>query len=176
MTTLEKYSFYSLLALIVWLPIPLGSNRDWAWAIVEIWIALQSISLIIAYRGQLPSTQIKHYKYLLCGLALFQLWVLFQTLPLSWGPLSFLSSKSAEIYQLVGAPEGFISLDSRMTLTSFLRGLAYTLLIFNAIFLINSSKRIKQVVLIIVISGTIQAFYAAMMVLLNITESPVFGF
>lgn len=176
MTTLEKYSFYSLLILIIWLPIPLGSNRDWAWAIAEIWIALQSISLIIAYRGQLPFTLIKHYKYLLCGLALFQLWVLFQTLPLSWGPLSFLSSKSAEIYQLVGASEGFISLDSRMTLTSFLKGLTYTLLIFNAIFLINSSKRIKQVVLIIVISGTIQAFYAAMMVLLNITESPVFGF
>lgn len=176
MPTLEKYLFYSLLALIIWLPIPLGSNRPWAWAIAEIWIAIQSISLIIAYRGNLPFTLVRHYKFLLFGLALFQLWVLFQTLPLPWGLLTFLSHKSAEIYQLVGAQEGFISLDSRITLTSFLRGLSYTLLVLNAIFLVNSSQRIKQVVLIIVVSGTLQAFYAAMMVLLNMTESPIFGF
>ncbi|MGF1766057.1 O-antigen ligase family protein [Enterovibrio makurazakiensis] len=176
MATFEKLSFYSLLALIVWLPIPLGSNRDWAWSIAEIWIALQSIMLIIAYRGNLPFEPLKQYKTLLFGLMTFQLWVFVQTLPIHWEWLSILSSKSAEIYQLVGAPEGFISLDSRMTLASLFKGIAYTMLVFNAIFLVNSSKRLKQVVMMIVISGTLQAFYAAMVVLLDITESPVFGF
>lgn len=175
MSALEKFSFYSLLALIVWLPIPLGSNRDWAWAITEIWIALQSICLIVAYRGRLPFSLITHYQYLLGSFILFQGWVWFQTLPLPWDVLNTLSPKSNEIYQLVGAPQGFISLDPRITFAAFLKGVAYTLLIFNAIFLIHSSQRMKQVVLVLVISGTIQAFYAAMMVLLNITESPVFG-
>ncbi|MGR5299784.1 O-antigen ligase family protein [Vibrio alfacsensis] len=175
MSRLEKFSFYSLLALIIWLPIPLGSNRDWAWAIAEMWIALQSLTLLIAYRGNLPFTHIKRYTCLLFGLGLFQVWVLLQTLPLPWEILKLFSSQSAEIYQLVGAPKGFISLDSRMTLTSLFKGMAYTLFVLNAIFLINSSPRIKQVVLMIVISGTLQAFYAALLVLLNITESPVFG-
>ncbi|MDD1782384.1 O-antigen ligase family protein [Enterovibrio sp. ZSDZ35] len=176
MASLERFSFYSLLLLIIWLPIPLGSNRDWAWAIAEIWIALQSILLILAYRGNLPSEPIKRYKCLLFGLAFFQVWVLFQALPLPWDMLSFFSQKSADIYQLVGAPTGFISLDSRMTLTSLFKGVAYTLFVLNAIFLVNSSQRLKQVVLAIVISGTFQAFYAAMVVLLDMTESPVFGF
>ncbi|WP_051563836.1 O-antigen ligase family protein [Enterovibrio calviensis] len=176
MATFEKPSFYSLLTLIVWLPIPLGSNRDWAWSIAEIWIALQSIMLIIAYRGNLPFEPLKRYKTLLFGLMAFQLWVFVQTLPMHWEWLSILSSKSAEIYQLVGAPEGFISLDSRMTLSSLFKGIAYTMLVFNAIYLVNSSQRLKQVVLMIVISGTLQAFYAAMVVLLDLNESPVFGF
>ncbi|KKD59385.1 polymerase [Grimontia sp. AD028] len=176
MASIEKSSFYSLLALIIWLPIPLGSNRDWAWSIAEFWIAFQSILLIIAYRGNLPFEPLKHYKWLLSGLALFQLWVLFQTLPLPWEVLAVFSGKSAEIYQLVGAPEGFISLDSRMTLASLFKGIAYTMLVFNAIYLVNSSKRLKQVVLVIVVSGTLQAFYAAMVVLLDIEESLIFGY
>nr|WP_241214454.1 O-antigen ligase family protein [Vibrio alfacsensis] len=176
MSRLEKFSFYSLLALIIWLPLPLGSNRDWAWAIAEMWIALQSLTLIIAYRGNIPFGLLKHYKCLLFGLALFQVWVFFQTLSLPWEILTLFSSKSAEIYQLVDAPEGFISLDSRMTINSLFKGMAYTLFVLNAIFLVNSSQRITQVVLMIVISGTLQAFYAAMVVLLNIAESPIFGF
>ncbi|WP_281544130.1 O-antigen ligase family protein [Grimontia sp. SpTr1] len=176
MASIEKSSFYSLLALIIWLPIPLGSNRDWAWSIAEFWIAFQSILLIIAYRGNLPFEPLKQYKWLLSGLALFQLWVLFQTLPLPWEVLAFFSGKSAEIYQLVGAPDGFISLDSRMTLASLFKGIAYTMLVFNAIYLVNSSKRLKQVVLVIVVSGTLQAFYAAIVVLLDIKESLVFGY
>ncbi|PKF51001.1 O-antigen ligase family protein [Enterovibrio nigricans] len=176
MASLEKLSFYSLLLLIIWLPIPLGSNRDWAWAIAEIWIALQSVTLILVYRGNLPSEPIKRYSCLLFGLALFQVWVFFQTLPLPWEILAFFSHKSADIYQLVGAPQGFVSLDSRMTLTALFKGIAYTLFVLNAIFLVSSSKRLKHVVLAIVISGTLQAFYAAMVVLLDITESPVFDF
>ena len=176
MNKLEKFTFYSLITLIVWLPIPLGSNRDWAWAIAEMWIALQSLLLIASYRGNLPFERIKHYRYLILGLVIFQCWVFIQTLPLNWSILGLVSPKSAEIYQLVEAPIGFISLDSRMSLVSLFKGLTYTLLVLNAIFLVNSSRRLKTVVVAIVISGTLQAFYAAMMVLLNVTESPVFGY
>ena len=33
----EKVLFWALLVLLVWLPIPLGSNRGWAWAVMEVW-------------------------------------------------------------------------------------------------------------------------------------------
>src|SRR5258708_32159723 len=31
----EKLLFWALLALLVWIPIPLGSNRAWAWGVLE---------------------------------------------------------------------------------------------------------------------------------------------
>ena len=32
----EKSLYWALLALVVWLPVPLGSNRAWAWALMEV--------------------------------------------------------------------------------------------------------------------------------------------
>src|SRR4029079_11967669 len=32
----EKGLFWAFLATLVWIPIPLGSNRPWAWAVLEI--------------------------------------------------------------------------------------------------------------------------------------------
>ena len=40
---LETRLFYAYLVLLVWLPLPLGSNRPWAEMIFEIWIALLSL-------------------------------------------------------------------------------------------------------------------------------------
>ncbi|KHD25907.1 polymerase [Vibrio caribbeanicus] len=176
MNRIEKFTFYSFLSLIVWLPIPLGSNRMWAWSIAEMWIASQCLLLVIAYRGKLPFGMVNRYRILIGGLVLFQCWVFIQTLPLPWGILEAVSGKSAEIYKLVGVSEGFISLDSRMTRVSLFKGLAYTLFVLNATFLINSSKRLKLVALAIVISATMQGFYGAMIVLLKMPESPVFGY
>jgi hypothetical protein len=33
---LEQWLFLGLAALLVWLPIPLGSNRPWAWTVMEV--------------------------------------------------------------------------------------------------------------------------------------------
>src|SRR5476651_2901016 len=34
----EKLLFWALLALLVWIPIPLGSNRAWAWGVLEAYL------------------------------------------------------------------------------------------------------------------------------------------
>lgn len=172
--TLEKLSYYSFLALIVWLPIPLGSNRVWAWSILEMWIAVQSITLIVAYRGNLPLEYLARYKYLVFTLVAFQLWVFIQTLPFPIDFLRVISPNSAEIYQSITSSKGSISLDPSMTLISLYKGMAYTLVVINAIFIINSSQRLRSMATCLVVGATFQAFYASFMVLLNITESLIF--
>ncbi|RTZ17421.1 polymerase [Vibrio aquaticus] len=176
MNHIEKLAFYTFLALIIWLPIPLGSNRDWAWAIAELWIALQSLMLIAAYKGSLPFRVLSSYKVVLLGLLVFQFWVLLQTIPLPLTWIATVSEQTAYIYDLVGAQTGYLSLDSRTTQISLFKGLSYLLFFINAAFLVNSSHRLRSVVLAVVISGTLQAFYGAVSVLLNVQESLVFGF
>ncbi|MDC5705008.1 O-antigen ligase family protein [Vibrio europaeus] len=176
MKNIEQFVFYTFLVLIVWLPIPLGSNRDWAWAVAELWIATQSILLLVAYKGVLPFQLLRPYKVLLFGLLIFQGWVLVQTIPLPLQWLALVSTQAADIYRIVVADFGYISLDSRTTQLSFFKGLSYLLFLINAIFLVNSSQRIRLIAIALVISGTLQAFYAAISVLLNTTESWFFGF
>ncbi|WP_295891642.1 O-antigen ligase family protein [uncultured Vibrio sp.] len=173
---LEKFTLYSLLLLLIWVPIPLGSNRPWAWSIAEIWIALQTLLLLIVYRESFPWNRLSPFKWLLIPLGVFQVWVFIQSISLPNEIVGLLSPKAVELYNLVEAPYYFISLDHRMTWGSLFRGIALWLFVFNAILLLNTPKRLKITVLALVVSGTIQALYAALMVLLNFTESPVFGY
>ncbi|KLN63773.1 MULTISPECIES: O-antigen ligase family protein [Vibrio] len=175
MKNLEKLVFYSLLVLIVWLPVPLGSNRAWAWSIAQIWIALQTVALIVIYWRALPWNYINKYSWLLIPIGLFQVWVAIQSLVLPKELVAFLSQNAAEIYSLVGADNYSISLDRGMTTASLLKGISYFLLVFNATLLVNSGNRLKSTALAIVIAGTGQAFYAALVVKLGITESLIWG-
>ncbi|MGF1760332.1 O-antigen ligase family protein [Photobacterium sagamiensis] len=179
----ERITFYSLLALLIWLPIPLASNRPWAWSIMEIWVALQTLALLVHYRGTLPWQQLLAFKWLLGPLVLFQLWTLLQIIPVPLSTLFWISPKTADIYhQATNSVTGLtittasLSLDREQTFISLLKGVSYFLLALNVCLLVNNGSRVKWVVSALVISGTLQAFYGAMLVLLDIKSSPVFGF
>ena len=176
MKKLETCVFVSLLVLLLWLPIPLGSNRSWAWAIVQIWIALQSLTLLLIYRNAFPWDFVKKFRWLLIPVGIFQCWVLFQTLVLPKDLISFFSVNASEIYTLVDAQKYSISLDRGMTFSALLKGVSYWLFLFNLILLLNSGQRLRIAVTTLVISGCLQAFYAAILVLIGTTKSPVWGF
>jgi O-antigen ligase len=176
MSRIETACYYSFLLFLVWLPIPLASNRVWAWSIAEFWIALQTLSLLYVYRKNFPWHRVKRFNWLFIPLVLFQLWVALQLIRMPVGWLAFISPETAGIFSWAGLERGSISLDQFATMTGLIKGISYTLFAFNAVLLINSVKRIKAVLITLVISGTIQAFYAAMIVLLGIRSSLVFGF
>lgn len=175
MKSIEKATFISLIVLLVWLPIPLGSNRPWAWSIAEVWIALQTLLLLLVYKNSLPWGYIDKFKFLLLPIGIFQGWVLCQILILPEWLIGIISSKSAEIYTLVGAPDFSVSLDRGMTFRSLLRGVSYWLFLFNLILLVNNGHRLKIAVNALVFSGCFQAFYGATLVLIGATESPIWG-
>lgn len=175
----EKISFYLLLALIVWLPIPLASNRVWAWSLVEVWVAIQAILLIVSYMESerpFPFARLWRFAWLIVPLVLFQLWTLIQILPIKMDWLELFSPRAAEIYSAIGVDSGSISLDRHATQVALYKGIAYMLFAFNVILLVYTPKRLKQVVTAVVASGTLQAFYASLAVLLGWKYSLVFGF
>ncbi len=171
----EKVCFASLLVFIVWLPIPLASHRPIAWSIVEIYAALQTLSIVACYRFDLPWNRLKGYLWLLVPLAIFQGWTLLQLVPLPLAWIELLSPNAHLIYLELQLDNATLSLDSNATWVSLLKGVAYLLIVSNALLLIDSSNRVKQVMVAIVISGTFQAFYAAIVVLMDLNLSPVFG-
>ncbi|MCG7498497.1 O-antigen ligase family protein [Vibrio sp. Of7-15] len=176
MRQIERACFFSLLILLIWLPIPLASNRAWAWSIMEIWLAIQTLVLIAYYKGNLPWAQIKYIKWLLSALFLFQAWTLLQTVVFPLSILDYLSPQTAEIYRSLGYEQGSISLDNEHSFIALLKGISYALLALNCVLMITSSKRIKAVIIALVISAMIQAFYGAVLVLLDTKISPVFSF
>ncbi|MGX9418424.1 O-antigen ligase family protein [Vibrio sp. WJH972] len=175
MSRTERFCFYNLLALLVFLPLPLASHRPWAWSLFESWIAVITLLTLYSYREHFPWKRVKRYLWLLVPLALFQVWVLLQIIPIPSSLLAIISPNASEVYQLVGSTSFTISLDRYATLSGLLKGVAYTLFAFNAVILVNSISRIKLVLYTIVISGTFQAFYGALEVLLHTDISWIFG-
>ncbi|MDG3088245.1 O-antigen ligase family protein [Vibrio hannami] len=175
MTRIERICFFSLLTLIVWLPLPLASHRAWAWSIFEVWVSLQTLSLILTYKNSFPWHRIRRFAWLLIPLCLFQLWVVIQIVPLPHSIVELVSPVAYNVYESLGLDNMTLSLDRYASFSGLLKGIAYTLFAFNAVLLINSVDRVKKVLLFVVISGTFQAFYGALTILTGTTESWIFG-
>jgi len=178
---LERYTFYSFILLMIWLPLPLGSNRPWAWSLMELYITLQTISLLWVYRHGLAWQQLKAGWLLLIGLVFFQCWTLLQLIEFPVQIVSLLSPKSAELQLTFFSALGLVSdglilsLDPEQTKISLIKGLSYCLLAFNTLILIYSPQRLRLLLLALVISGTFQAFYGAVLILCEVNLSPIFS-
>ena len=161
----DKWIFYGLLALIFWLPIPLGSNRPWAWTILEIYSFSLLIGWIILCASQYDFRQLKPYRSLLLTFILVQLWVFIQqvSIPLDW--LEFIAPNQAELFRLSGAESGSLSLDPSYTFIQWVLGCSYVCILFLTLVLTNSEKRLNQLVLVMVMAGIFQALYGTFLVL-----------
>lgn len=138
----ERLMLAGLLMLLVWLPLPLGSNRDWSAALLIFgvgglscaWLGLQMLqnqSLGSGFlKGLLP----------LGLLVATQVWVAVQ-----WG--------------------GGLTQDSAATFQYLMLGLAYCLLYLLVIGLFRTRKRLSVLLGVLVTSGVVQAFYGTMMTL-----------
>ena len=55
----DRFIYFGFLVLIAWLPLPLGSNRPWAEAIVEVWAcSLMFLWLIAIMRNKVQTTDV----------------------------------------------------------------------------------------------------------------------
>jgi len=93
--------FIAFFILLVWLPIPLGSNRPWAWALMEVWVYIIAAAWLFKYaRGRVVLTEpFCHARF---ALILFTLWLgygLLQMIPLPGSVVAVLSPNTASLYQ-----------------------------------------------------------------------------
>lgn len=130
----------SICALLLWLPLPLGSNRLWSNGLLILLIGFIGLGWSsFHWRKYRKFSQAlrKGLPLLLC-LLFIQAWVAMQWL-MAW------------------------SLNPSETLLYLLLGLSYTLLFAMVLDLFNTRPAISRLVTTLIISGAIQAFYGASM-------------
>lgn len=140
--TSERLLIAGVLLLLLWLPLPLGSNRDWSMGLMILLIGLLSTGWLVMQllRPKPPSSALKKGMIPLGLLALTQCWVLIQW---AFG----------------------LSQDTGSTFQYLMLGLAYSLLYLLVIGLFNTRKRLSLLLGVIVTSGVFQAFYGTIMTL-----------
>ncbi len=92
-TRLSSFIVACLCVLVVWAPIPLGSNRPWAWSILEIALAcLFALHLLHYLRSPWPLTVLRWQLPLLMPLLILQVYVALQ----AWQVLPSVDPYAAE--------------------------------------------------------------------------------
>ncbi len=153
--------YKSFLLLIIWLPFPFGSNRPWAWSILEIAVFSIALMWLVLYLKGKVSFSIPFTKAM-PAVIIYLLWLLllvFQILPLPSSLVSMISPKAIEHAARVGTSDGFVrlSLDPYATLVSLYKSIAYFLFFCISLLILNSRSRLITLSLVIVFSGLFQA-------------------
>jgi putative inorganic carbon (HCO3(-)) transporter len=172
---LESCLFWALLALLLWVPIPLGSNRPWAWMILEVGsFVLLALWLLIWSLGRLQTPE--PLKRAWPALIVLALWMALQAahiVPMSPEWVAVLSPEAARMHSLVvdlGIKQETmtLSVDPHASSVSLLKSLAYSAIFFLMLALVNRRSRVETLARVIVFAAVAQAIYAVMMHLANV--------
>lgn len=130
------------LFILVALPLPVGSNRSWAIGLFTLLIGATTVLWAMGqWRGVFTESRaLKPALPMVAMLLLTQLWVAVQWL-------------------------GGLTVDSGATAQALIIGVGYTLLFLLVINLFHTRKRLTLLLGTLVVSGTLQAFYASFITL-----------
>ncbi len=149
-----KLSFYLLLFTLFILPLPIGSNRPWAWSIFEILIAVTSLLTVMTSPPKTLYAPFKHILPILVPIVLLQLWTIAQMLPVGSGP---------------------ISNDINQSEISLLKGLSYCLFIACCAWHLTDKNKVTTFCYTLISAAAFQALYATYLQYSGESHSPVFG-
>src|SRR5207302_8116114 len=96
----DRFLFYAFLALLLWMPLPFGSNIAWAWSLMEAWVSLiAGLWRVQYYRGKVSLNRpfVRAWPVTACLLATL-VWIVVQALPLPAGALGLISPRALEIH------------------------------------------------------------------------------
>jgi putative inorganic carbon (HCO3(-)) transporter len=172
-----RWIYVAYLALIIWAPIPLGSNRPWSWALLEFWVlllALWWLGGVIRGRFDCGPTLRDAWPMLACAM-LWLGYVWLQLVPLPIGLLEWLSPEAARWHSAAASPDTIVvaplTLDRYATLESACKSTAYVVFFALSLVLLGSRDRIRIATYVLVISGLLQAWYGAVDTLRNFSDS-----
>jgi O-antigen ligase len=164
----DRLIYLGFLILIAWLPLPLGSNRPWAEAIMEIWVCSLMLLWLIAFmRNQVKITDVfKKAAPVISLFFIWLIWLLIQIIPLPSTWMANLSPAAYELHSLTNDVDSMtLSLDLNATITGWFKSLAYILIFILSLLLIHSRRRLRQLAYVIIYSGLFQAVYGSLMTL-----------
>lgn len=164
--TSDNFLRGAVLLLIFWLPLPLGSNRGWAGSLFIVIIALLASIWAIA---QLKKSIFNNNKVLRNDMHS----PTSSTTPQRTALLLLALLASTQVWVAIQWAAG-LSVDSGETFRHLLLGGAYCLLFWLVINLFHSRNTLILLLIVLVASGTFQAFFGAFMTLSG-TEWLLFG-
>lgn len=160
--------FVLYLALLVWAPLPLGSNRPWAWALLAIWVLALALCWLAGYikgRYAHPTILGDAWPMLLCGL-LWLGYVWLQLIPLPVDFLEMLSPQAARWHIAAAAPAAPgaapLTLDAHATLEAACKSTAYIAFFALSLILLQDRGRIRFAAYALIVSGVLQALYGSL--------------
>jgi putative inorganic carbon (HCO3(-)) transporter len=174
----EGVLFWALLVLLVWSPIPLGSNRPWAWMILEVGSFLLLAIWLLAWSfGRVETSE--PLKGAWPAWIVLALWLALQAahvvpMPPEW--VAALSPEAARMHGLV-ADLGIkresmtLSIDPHASRASLLKSLAYSSIFFLTLALMNRRSRVKTLARVIVYAAVALSIYAVLMHLASVVEN-----
>jgi putative inorganic carbon (HCO3(-)) transporter len=180
----ERAALAVFLALLLWAPFPLGSNRGWAWTILEAGLFL-SAALWTAGWMQRRNGSLAVVRAAWPAFALLGAWLAYLALqwtPLPAGVVRALSPQAAAVHALA-APYAAssttgawitLSIDPNASFVFWLKSCAYTVAFFLALALGGTRPRARLIALVLVLSGLAQAVYGGLMHLSG-TNLEIFG-
>ena len=161
----NRWIFAFYLALLVWIPIPLGSNRAWSVAVLEVWVLLLAIAWLAGFvrgRNSFSPALAGARPVLLCMAAWLSLtWM--QLLPLPLPLLEMISPEAARWHgaaAIAGNPGWApLTLDRYGTLDGACRSTAYVAFFALTLVLLRDTTRIRWATYAVVASGVTQSIY-----------------
>jgi len=168
--TAEKALFWLLLTLLLWAPIPLGSNRVWAWSLLEVatfalvaaWLLLWALG-----RAPVPDSLAKAWP----AFVLLGLWLLHNALHILPMPPSWVAALSPEAARMQSLTDAIgvvretmtLSVDPHASKLAFLKSLAYTGIFFLVLALTSNRSRVMTLARVLVYAAVLHAIYAVLM-------------
>lgn len=149
-----RLSFYLLLFTLFIIPLPIGSNRPWAWSLFEILIAVTSLLTVFTVRPNEAIAQIKYILPILVPIALLQIWTLIQILPLTGSA---------------------ITNDAAQSEIALVKGISYCLFVVCCAWHLTDKQKVTQLCYTLVAAVAMQALYAVYLQYSGEIHSPVFG-
>ncbi|MGZ5081979.1 MAG: O-antigen ligase family protein [Usitatibacter sp.] len=166
----EQLVFWALLLLLVWIPIPLGSNRAWAWGVLEAWAFLLLAAWLLLWGAGWVRVSNPLRRSWPAWIVLGA-WIALQAvhvvpMPVSW--VSALSPESARVHSWVAdvgiRPDmATLSVEPNASRVSLLKTLAYAAVFFLVLAVVNRRSRVLMLARSLVYSALVYSVYAVLM-------------
>jgi O-antigen ligase len=159
----DRWVFVGLLILLVWAPLPLGSNRVWAIGILLLAAFALLVGAVWAWRGQMQQAQLRllRFRYPAGLLAAMVVLSWLQTVPMPAQWVGAVSPMAA----LVQGNAGIMTLSLDVFQSQVMAGLSFTYLsaFLVSVLCVRTASRLDTLVHTLVWSGVLQAVIGAVL-------------
>jgi O-antigen ligase len=159
----DGWVFAGLLALLVWAPLPLGSNRYWAIGLLLSFALILVAGLCWTWRGHVDAALSRLHQFrwplVLLGAMVLLSWA--QTVPLPSPWVAFLSPMAAVVQE--PASTMTLSIDVFQSRTMAALAFTYFAIFIMAILVVRDAERLDRLAQVLVWSGVLQALVGAVL-------------